>query len=75
MNTYSTFKGELATTTIEEIVVTDFDTLTVRDFSAEQIVSLIALQQRYQYGGSDRTAVLRHWEFLKLLVANGKMEA
>jgi hypothetical protein len=75
MNTYSTFKEDLATTTIEEMVVTDFDTLTTNDFSAEQIVSLIALRQRYQSGGSDRAAILRHWEFLKLLVATGQMEA
>ena len=75
MNTYSTFKENLTTTTIEEMVVTDFDTLTTSDFSAEQIVFLIALRQRYQNGGSDRAAILRHWEFLKLLVATGQMEA
>ncbi len=75
MNTYRTLKENLATATIEEMVVTDFDTLTVSGFSAEQIVSLITLRQRYQNGGSDRAAILRHWEFLKLLVASGKMEA
>ncbi len=74
MNIYSTLKEDLATTTIEEMVVSDFDTLTASDFSAEQIVSLIALRQRYQSGGSDRAAILRHWEFLKLLVASGKLE-
>ena len=74
MNTYSNLKEELETTTIEEMVVSDFDTLNASDFSAEQIVSLIALRQRYQSGGSDRASVIRHWEFLKLLVASGKME-
>ncbi len=74
MNTYNTFKEDLATTTIEEMVVSDFDTLAASDFSAEQIVSLIELRQRYQSGGSDRAAILRHWEFLKLLVTSGKME-
>ena len=74
MNTYSTFKEDLATTTIEEMVVSDFDTLTASNFTADQIVSLIALRHRYQNGGSDRAEILRHWEFLKLLVASGKMQ-
>lgn len=75
MNSNSILKDDLETSTIEETVVSDFDTLTACDFSAEQIVSLIQLRQRYQSGGSDRAAVIHHWEFLKLLVASGKMEA
>jgi hypothetical protein len=75
MNPYSTLKEDIETTTIEETVVSDFDTLTTCDFSAEQIVSLIELRQRYQSGGSDRASVIRHWEFLRLLVASGRMEA
>jgi hypothetical protein len=74
MNTYSILKEELETSTIEETVISDFDTLTACDFSAEQIVTLIELRQRYQNGGSDRAAIIHHWEFLKLLVASGKME-
>ena len=75
MNPYSTLKEDIETTTIEETIISDFDTLTDCEFSAEQIVSLIELRLRYQSGGSDRAAILRHWEFLKLLVASGKMEA
>ena len=75
MNSNSILKDDLETSTIEETVVSDFDTLTACDFSAEQIVSLIELRQRYQSGGSDRAAVIHHWEFLKLLVVSGKMEA
>ena len=75
MNPSSTLKEYPETTTIEETVVSDFDTLTACDFSAEQIVSLLELRQRYQSGGSDRAAVIRHWEFLRLLVASGRMEA
>jgi len=74
MNTYSTLKKDLESTTIEEVVVSDFDTLTACDFSAEQIVSLLELRQRYQCGGSDRASVIHHWEFLRLLVTNGRME-
>ena len=75
MNTFSNLKEELETATIEETVVSDFDTLTASDFSAEQIVSLIEMRQRYQSGGSDRASVIRHWEYLRLLVASGRMEA
>ncbi|HXZ03687.1 MAG TPA: hypothetical protein VEH81_02585 [Ktedonobacteraceae bacterium] len=75
MNSNSILKDDLETSTIEETVVSDFDSLTACDFSAEQIVSLIELRQRYQSGGSDRAAVIHHWEFLKLLVVSGKMEA
>ena len=75
MNSYSTLKEDLETSTIEETVVSDFDTLTACDFSAEQVVSLLELRQRYQSGGSDRASVMRHWEYLRLLVASGRMEA
>jgi hypothetical protein len=75
MNPYSTLKKDPESTTIEEVVVSDFETLTACDFSAEQIVSLLELRQCYQSGGSDRASVIRHWEYLRLLVATGRMEA
>jgi hypothetical protein len=75
MNPYSTLKKDLESTIIEEVVVSDFDTLTEYNFSAVQIVSLLELRQRYQSGGSDRTSVIHHWEFLRLLVTSGRMEA
>ncbi len=43
-------------------------------FTAEEIVALLWLRQWYQTGGSDRVQIVRHLEFLKLLVLNGKME-
>jgi hypothetical protein len=36
--------------------------------------SSVSLRQWYQMGGSDRVQIVRHLEFLKLLVLNGKME-
>ena len=74
MNPYITLKEDIINTTIDEVVVSDIDTLTACDFSAKQIVSLLELRQRYQSGGSDRGSVIRHWEFLRLLVASGRME-
>ncbi len=75
MNPTITLKADIESTTHKEAIVPDIDTLTACDFSAEQIVSLLELRQRYQSGGSDRAAVIRHWEFLRLLVASGRMEA
>jgi hypothetical protein len=54
--------------------VSDTDVLTQSGFSEDEIISVLWLRQWYQNGGSDRVEVLRHLEFLKLLVANGKIE-
>jgi len=53
---------------------TDTDVLTQNGFSQDEIISLLWLQQWYQHGGSDRIEVLRHFEFLRLLVVNGKVD-
>jgi hypothetical protein len=35
---------------------------------------LLWLRQWYQNGGSDRMEIVRHLEFMKLLLLNGKIE-
>jgi len=57
-----------------EIVTTDAETLKQSGFTSEEIVSLLWLRQWYENGGSDRVEVVRHLEFLKLLVMSGKIE-
>lgn len=57
-----------------EIVTSDVQALTQSGFTQEEIVALLWLRQWYQTGGSDRVEVVRHLEFLKLLVTSGKME-
>ncbi|HEU0000548.1 MAG TPA: hypothetical protein VFQ36_06605 [Ktedonobacteraceae bacterium] len=57
-----------------EIVTTDAETLQQGGFTSEEVVSLLWLRQWYQNGGSDRVEVVRHLEFLKLLVTSGKIE-
>ncbi len=57
-----------------EIVTTDAETLKQSGFTSEEIVSLLWLRQWYENGGSDRVEVVRHLEFLKLLVTSGKIE-
>jgi hypothetical protein len=57
-----------------ENAVPDTDVLTQSGFSEDEIISVLWLRQWYQNGGSDRIEVLRHLEFIKRLVINGKIE-
>ena len=57
-----------------EIVTTDAEALTQSGFTPEEVVSMLYLRQWYQTGGSDRVEVIRHLEFLKLMVMSGKIE-
>lgn len=43
-------------------------------YTSDEVQALCVLRQRYQHGGSDRAPVLYHLEFLRRLVASGKME-
>jgi hypothetical protein len=57
-----------------ETVVLEREWLVQYGFTPEEIVALLWLRQWYQVGGSDRMQLVRHWEFLKLLVRSGKLE-
>jgi hypothetical protein len=72
MNPQIHSEEQLITTTDTE--TTEMDTLTQSGFTSDEILSLLWLRQWYQNGGSDRTEVIRHLEFLKLLVLSGKIE-
>jgi len=63
------FEGEV----IAEPVVPEIEDLEDGGFSIEEIVSLVWLRDWYQSGGSDRAEVVRHLEFLKFLIMNGKL--
>lgn len=54
--------------------ITDEDELAQRGFTADEIVSLLYLRLKYQTGGSDRIEVVRHLEFLKMMVLSGKID-
>ena len=71
MNPQISSEKEFETT---EIVTTDAETLEQSGFTSEECVALLWLRQWYQNGGSDRVEVVRHLEFLKLLVTSGKIE-
>ena len=74
MNPQIQSEKELDTVNNAEIVTTEMDILTQSGFTSEEIVSLLWLRQWYQNGGSDRVEVVRHLEFLKLMVMSGKIE-
>ncbi len=57
-----------------ETATTEVDTLVQCGCTNEEIASLLWLRQWYQSGGSDRVEIVRHLEFLKLLVISGKLE-
>ena len=49
------------------------EALAQQGFTQEEIAALLRLREWYQYGGSDRINVIRHLEFIKFLVRNGKL--
>ncbi len=69
MNTHS-----LETETYAQHITVETDALAQRGFTQDEIASLLHLRQWYQNGGSDRVDVVRHLEFLKFLVRNGKLQ-
>ncbi len=74
MNTYIYTKRQIEGAVNAGMIVPERDELVASGFTTEEIVSLLWLRQWYQTGGSDRVPVVRHLEFLKLLVLNGKLE-
>ncbi|MGZ3610598.1 MAG: hypothetical protein ACXWOL_15795 [Ktedonobacteraceae bacterium] len=74
MNPQIQSEKELTITNNTDIAITETDALLQSGFTSEEVVSLIWLRNWYQTGGSDRVEVVRHLEFLKLLVVSGKME-
>ena len=74
MNTHIDVEEHLEMDSLVQTIETDTDILAQRGFSTEEIAALLWLRQWYQTGGSDRVQIVRHLEFLKLLVLHGKME-
>jgi hypothetical protein len=54
--------------------VSETDLLASWGFDPHEIASLLRLRQWYQTGGSDRATMVRHLEFLRLLVRSGELE-
>ena len=74
MNPQIQSEKELDITNNTDITITETDKLLQSGFTSDEVVSLIWLRNWYETGGSDRIEVVRHLEFLKLLVVSGRME-
>ena len=74
MNPYISIEEQLVREPQVQAPLTETDNLTQCGLSAEEIVASFWLRQWYQTGGSDRVQIVRHLEFLKLLVSSGKMK-
>ena len=74
MNTHIDVEEHLEVDSQVQVIETEKDILLQRGFSPEEITALLWLRQWYQTEGSDRVQIVRHLEFLKLLVLQGKLE-
>jgi hypothetical protein len=74
MNPQMTTETQLETSTYAHSTVSETDLLSNWGFEAYEIASLLWLRQWYQNGGSDRASLVRHLEFLRLLVLSGELE-
>jgi hypothetical protein len=73
MNTHIDVEEHLDMDSLLQTEGTETDILASCGFSHEEIAALLWLRQWYQAGGSDRVQIVRHLEFLKLLVLKGKL--
>ncbi len=69
-----TYEHSAMVTASEAPILTEQELLAQWGFTDEEIVLLLWLQQWYQMGGSDRALIVRHLEFLRLLVRTGELE-
>jgi len=65
---------QLETSTYADSTVSETDLLASWGFDAHESASLLWLRQWYQNGGSDRENLVRHLQFLRLLVQSGDLE-
>ena len=73
MNTHIDVEERLEMDSLVQMAGSEIDMLVRCGFSREEIAALLWLRQWYQTGGSDRVQIVRHLEFLKLLVLHGKL--
>lgn len=67
-------EGQLDMATYSKTTLNEKDVLAQWGFTSQEITSLLWLRQWYQSGGSDRVVMVRHLEFLRLLVRSGDLE-
>ncbi len=74
MNPHMQMQTQAERSTYADITVSETDLLAGWGFDPHEIASLLWLRQWYQNGGSDRAPMVRHLEFLRLLVHSDELE-
>ena len=74
MNPQMPIEAQLEMSMYSDIALNELDMLALWGFTQQEITSLLWLRQWYQTGGSDRTSIVRHLEFLRMLVKSGELE-
>lgn len=74
MNTQPLSEAQLEMSSHTEIALDETTLLSAWGFDSQEIALLLWLRQWYQTGGSDRASMVRHLEFLKMLVRSGELE-
>ncbi len=74
MNPHMQTQAQAERPTYANIEARDTDLLADWGFDPHEIASLLWLRQWYQNGESDRTTLVRHLEYLRLLVHSGELE-
>ena len=74
MNPQMPTETQLNMSSSSDITLSETHILAGWGFDSHEIASLFWLRQWYQNGGSDRASILRHLEFLWLLVQSGELE-
>jgi hypothetical protein len=74
MNPQMPIEAQLEMSMYSDIALNESDMLALWGFTQQEITSLLWLRQWYQTGGSDRTSIVRHLEFLRMLVKSGELE-
>lgn len=74
MNPQMPLETQCEMSTYAEATLSEHALLASWGFNQEEIAALLQLQRCYQAGGSDRASIVRHLEFLRLLVKSGDLE-
>jgi hypothetical protein len=74
MNPQMQTQAQTELSTYSNITLSETNLLAGWGFDPHEIASLLWLRQWYQTGGSDRASIVRHLEFLKMLVRSGELE-
>ena len=74
MNLQMPMQAQLEMCTSSELALNETVLLAGWGFTQQEIASLLWLRRWYQSGGSDRANLVRHLEFLRLLVQSGELE-